>query len=328
MKCDKCGHTVPNDSEFCQYCGSKITVHEWACGKFGLDENNPILFSGTNFEVDYLSKLRSQNGQIINWVYDKNKFVPSQNAIIDMYRGADSFGNQYGPIFVNRYAAATTAQPVDGFILTAQGINTYPPAMPVGAGNLNRITYTPTSTPPKTGSTFRTGKTGVSARKASAVLALLLTVPLISIIVCLNIKSKYEQTELFYFLSILLCILSGVLLLMNVSLGRLSHILSPAAALTLAGAAVPLLFDPWYDGFANTTVGCFLLIAIISLFSIAIATAVLSFMMNIAFYRRSTAYRMKCYEKIVKINSLAEKGIITKDEFETARKQITEKLEK
>lgn len=327
MKCDKCGHTVPNDSEFCQYCGIKITVHEETCGKFGLDENNPILFSGTNFEMEYLSDLRSQNGQIINWVYEKNKFVPSQNAIIDMYRGADSFGNQYGPIFVNRYASTTTTQPADGFMLTEKVRNTYPPAMPVGAGNLNRIAYTPTNTPPKTGSTFRTGKTG-GAKKASAVLALLLIVPLISIIVCLNIKSKYTQTELFYFLSILLCILSGVLLLMNVSLGRLSHILSPAAALTLAGAAVPLLFNPWYDGFANMKVGCFLLIAIISLFSMAIATAVLSLLTNIAFYRRSTAYRMKCYEKIEKINSLAEKGIITKDEFETARKQITAKIEK
>ena len=25
MKCDKCNHILPDDSEFCQYCGNKIT---------------------------------------------------------------------------------------------------------------------------------------------------------------------------------------------------------------------------------------------------------------------------------------------------------------
>ncbi len=108
MKCYKCGYIIPDDSEFCQFCGVKIenkpeilssnesvegVIHSTITPKqitesqryfdsdYGYSSENPIVTSSVQVIGYYLYALRTEDGQNFTW-----KRQPSQlDSMIDEY---------------------------------------------------------------------------------------------------------------------------------------------------------------------------------------------------------------------------------------------------
>lgn len=191
MKCIHCNHKLPDDSEFCQYCGNKIEVHitdgttnestdivkknttdirttneakevydeledsdidnltpEEAIKiffdiqsketikdieaniknqpnhendlDFGLVPEKPIYTLGTKLvdgEREFLSALRTSNGEKIKWERQGSTSVDGVNGMIDIYDIYLLSGQLYKTIYINMYGAKRSTKAPDGFIL-------------------------------------------------------------------------------------------------------------------------------------------------------------------------------------------------------------------
>ena len=96
MKCLRCGYVVPDDSEFCPYCGARIEVvssvtieqqtaqteiasvadagsnaitqaQRYFDSDFGYSAENPLVVSSVQMEGYILTSLRTENGQAFTW---------------------------------------------------------------------------------------------------------------------------------------------------------------------------------------------------------------------------------------------------------------------
>ena len=131
MKCNHCQRNLPDDSEFCQYCGKRIEPVESEsldAKGIGLDEDNPVLAGGIDAQKEYISKLCTSDGKRITWTRVGSKYVDAVKAMVDIFTGKDDKGNKYGPIFINMYAKETTTVPVEGFSLESEITSTYDPS--------------------------------------------------------------------------------------------------------------------------------------------------------------------------------------------------------
>ncbi len=147
MICKKCNHKLPDDSEFCQYCGTKIesveatpknaldamlqfqaeaTIDAMRANSasqpdneeqddFGLVPQKPIYtlaLKSVIGEEEYLDKLRTADGQKIRYTRCGSMSVEGINGMIDIYDIFLPTGELYKTIYINMYGAkASTAAP-------------------------------------------------------------------------------------------------------------------------------------------------------------------------------------------------------------------------
>lgn len=158
-----------------------------------------------------------------------------------------------------------------------------------------------------------------------AVILISLSFSIISLFVCLNCKSLCSHTEVYYFVPILLCGLSGFFAF---KWRAKKEIVYPAIPFFLLWAAVGiLLFGTRVD--IRVPVVRIFMIAAVSL--IVVAIVLLGYSLVSALIKRyhgSVKYREMTYEKMSRMHSLLEKGVITEEEYEEIKKQIGRKIEK
>lgn len=161
-----------------------------------------------------------------------------------------------------------------------------------------------------------------NGRYAPTALVFLLLIPIIANIICLNEKSSQSGTDIYYFASIIFCILSGIAFLIGASYHSSGHIANAIAGLFLLFAAAPLVSSPWTDGNGRELVGLFLVVVISTSVMMALFLFYYAIILGFRAYHHSMGYRMKCYEKLDRFNSLLEKGVISEQEFESLKNNL------
>lgn len=155
MRCNKCGETLPDDSTFCQFCGSKIEIptapaeetpslskeealakilaagvvedqkaieankesqpHNELDADFGLVPQKPVYTVGIDEQEKYLKSLRTINGEPIKWNRRGSMSVDGVNGIVDVYDIYLLSGEEYKTIYINLYGAYNSAFVPKGF---------------------------------------------------------------------------------------------------------------------------------------------------------------------------------------------------------------------
>ena len=157
MICNKCGKTLPDDSTFCQFCGSKIEIQtapaeetlsiskEEALAKilaagvveghkaveanraaqpqneadsqFGLVPEKPIYTAGIDEQERYLQSLRTPTGEPIKWSRRGSMSIHGVHGMIDVYDIYLMSGAEYKTIYINMYGARNSTMAPSGFVL-------------------------------------------------------------------------------------------------------------------------------------------------------------------------------------------------------------------
>ena len=157
MICNKCGKTLPDDSTFCQFCGSKIEIatapaeetpsiskeealakilaagvveghkaveanraaqpQNEADSQFGLVPEKPIYTAGIDEQERYLQSLRTPTGEPIKWSRRGSMSVHGVHGMIDVYDIYLMNGAEYKTIYINMYGARNSTMAPSGFVL-------------------------------------------------------------------------------------------------------------------------------------------------------------------------------------------------------------------
>lgn len=331
MKCDKCKHTLPEDSEFCQYCGHKITGftvseiiedssdneesissqdalksimaaqviatkeaydangqsqsnQESDCD-FGLTPEKPIYTlarKSVDGEIEYLSKLRTPNGEKVKWNRHGSTSVDGINGMVDIYDIYLLSGQKYTTIYINMYGAKASTKMPTGF-----GVQKTQPIKKIKEqknSKLDIINIFVLLLP-----IILSGVGIDTSYYGEEIFASILVIGTITLVLKIIAVTKFKNNIIFT------SIISSALLIMTIC--------------SLATEDDEI--GPW--------------VCILSLYIFIFELCKL-IKFCIEKYHGSQSYKMKCYKKINLINEYREKGVITQEEFEETRKQMISKI--
>ena len=151
MKCQKCGLTLPDDSEFCQYCGAKIelpisipsppvgselspvlsilannaadnikansrlTEMHTSDPDYGLVPEKPVFTLLVDGAEDYLNGLVSDDNETLTWNRKGSMPVTGISGPVDIYVSYRKNGQQYKTLYVSIYGKANSTAIPKGF---------------------------------------------------------------------------------------------------------------------------------------------------------------------------------------------------------------------
>ncbi len=158
------------------------------------------------------------------------------------------------------------------------------------------------------------------SRKVLIWISIAMILPVISNIVCLNFKDIDSNTDMYYFISTVFCILTIICLFVNSKIQKYNNILIGIASVLLIGSGIPFLFNEILEDAKYIIV--FLIISIFVILFSLISCVVFAIIWNIYIYRKSAYYSLKCYQKLSKMNTLKEEGIIADNEYIEIKNKI------
>ena len=151
MKCEKCGMLLPDDSEFCQYCGAKIeqmvsmpsppagnelpsvlsflannavdninansriTEKHISDSDYGLVPEKPIFTLFVDGAEEYLNGLVSEDNEELTWNRKGSMPVTGVSGPVDIYTSRKKNGQQYKTLYVSIYGKANSTTIPKGF---------------------------------------------------------------------------------------------------------------------------------------------------------------------------------------------------------------------
>lgn len=151
MKCVKCGMVLPDDSEFCQYCGAKIeqmastpstlagsevssvlsflannavdninansriTEKHTSDPDYGLVPEKPVFTFLVDGAEDYLNGLVSENNEELTWSREGSMPVTGVSGPVDIYASRKKNGQPYNTLYVSIYGKANSTAIPKGF---------------------------------------------------------------------------------------------------------------------------------------------------------------------------------------------------------------------
>ena len=142
-------------------------------------------------------------------------------------------------------------------------------------------------------------------------------------IICLNTKSISSHTESLYFVSFVLYLIIGVLQIMICIKNVSSVFVNNIPCLLSVGTIIPFVVEGlWYDGMYKVEIEVMLAITVVLLIINLIVQLYSAIAFDIEKYHTTASYKMKCYDKINKMQALKQKGIISEEEFNKIKQQI------
>lgn len=336
MKCNKCNHILPDDSEFCQYCGNKITGFLVSKKIEGASDNmeNPSGKNGLNvlmaaqvkatreaYDANRQNQPYNENDSDFGLVPEKpiytlaRKSVDGETEYLSKLRtpkGEKVKWNRRGSLSVEGINGLIDMYDIylmSGQKYTTIYINMYgakaSTKMPVGFGVQKAQPINKAKKEKKS--------------KLDIINIFVLILPLILSIAGLSIC--YSYTEGLY-VAVLCCgIIAIILKTLNVTKFKNNTIITVFTVCTLLIMLIPCLTEDLWD--EDEVIAAFILIPTIYVWICELCKFI-----NVVIekYHASQCYKMRCYKKINLINEYREKGVITEEEFEKAREQIVSKI--
>lgn len=178
MKCEKCGMMLPDDSEFCQYCGTRIeqsnsmplplegselspaisllannavdyiTANSRLEEKhtsdpdYGLVPEKPVFTFLVDGAEAYLDGLVSEDNEELTWNREGSMPVTGVSGPVDIYASRKKKGQQYKTLYVSIYGKANSTTIPKGF--ARKGARIFAPADIASESGVGRNTTTET----------------------------------------------------------------------------------------------------------------------------------------------------------------------------------------
>ncbi len=154
----------------------------------------------------------------------------------------------------------------------------------------------------------------------------LLSIAFVLILVCLNSKWHTSGTDIWYFIAIFSCFVSGGLCALGSKICLCAAIYNTISSILLFTASAVICFNTGVDIQFKPTIGFLIIIIVIIMMLVAIAQLVRAIYRFFIVYRSSVMFKVRCYDKIQKLQEIKDKGIISEEAFETIKQQILSKI--
>lgn len=306
---------------------------------FGLVAEKPIFtyaLKSVDGEENYLNKLLTTNGEKIKYHRHGSTTVPGIHGIIDIYDTFLPSGKFYKTLYINMYGAKDSHKAPAGFVFSRQKAVFY---------NINSG-KTPTSTPKNQ------AKLNNKLISFANISTLLLTIiSLISIIIAMNVQDDRRNYLEHWHTTTVYCVLLlilGLLLILSIwetkqKTFKFTACLSPLPVIALIivqieGSIFSYNYFEYHNSYSSfehyinsDTLSVFngiMSMCIILIFTISlIPIAAIIINKSKAKWHSSIAYREKCYQRVDKMYSYLEKGIITQEEFEKTKNDVLKHIQ-
>ncbi len=257
---------------------------------FGLVPEKPVYTlarKSVDGEIEYLSKLRTPNGEKVKWNRRGSTSVVGINGMIDIYDIYLMSGQKYTTIYINMYGAKASTKMPAGF-----GVQKAQPIKKVKKEKKSKL---------------------------DIINIFILILPLILSIAGLSMC--HGALEGLYSMVICCGIIAIIFKILNTTKLKNNSVITILTVFVLLIMLIPCCAEDFWD--EDVVIATFILLSVLYLWICELCKLIKLFIEK---YRGSQNYKMKCYKKINLINDYREKGVISQEEFEETRKQIISKI--
>lgn len=359
MICDKCGQMLPSDSLFCQYCGNRmeekssgnsnneevlkmmLKAHaaeavenmkanmksqpdHQADDDFGLVPGKPIYTFAIRSvlgEEEYLDRLYTTNGEKVTWKRLGSTSAEGVEGPIDMYETYLPSGKFYQIIYINMYGARSSTSAPRGFVLR----DLVPAQSEKSSVSKNVATKRET-------------------KSFSNVMTIVMyVVTIICAIAAMNLQDIKRNAMTAISPTVLYLLLAGVcgigVYLIVLSRKTKFPVAQHIYSVVPAGYVLAMFIEGSIFASSYVSGDAFIKYVNADLISILNAVCMLANLVVViinlapmltnlkARTCASVSYRVRCYERVAKMKSYMDSGVISREEYELIKADILKQIQ-